>query len=147
MPQVECGFKGTPGLLVHFGPSIGVLIGFDPSFRPNVTPAPNLPVQEYPALIDTGATESCIDSAVAQALNLPIIDERMMAGVHRQFKVNVHLAQIRIPSLQYTIYGNFCGVHLHAGGQSHSSLLGRTFLSKMTMIYKGDTESVLLSYP
>ena len=89
---------------------------------------------------------SCIDSAIATALNLPIINESTVSGAHGAGKVNVHLAQIHFPSLNLTQYGRFCGVHLHAGGQPHSALLGRTFLNKMTMTYRGNTGSVMLSF-
>ena len=45
-------------------------------------------------------------------------------------KVTVHLAQIYVPSLDFTVYGRFSAVHLAAGGQAHQALIGRTFLPK-----------------
>ncbi len=146
MLQVECGFIDKTELLVHFGPSISVQIGFDSSYRPKSSSKPKLPTNEYHALIDTGAQLNCIDSAVAAGLKLPIINEVSVSGAHGSGKVNVHLAQIHIPAFPYTIYGAFCGVHLHVGGQTHSALLGRTFLQSMKMTYEGNTGSVVLSY-
>ena len=142
MLQVECGFPDNLDHLVRFGPTLNVLVGFDPRYRLDSTDPPELPITEHHALIDTGAQESCIDCDVAAALDLPVVDESLVSGVHGPASVNVHLAQIQIPTLKYTIYGQFCGVHLHAGGQPHSALLGRTFLRELTMVYHGKSGSV-----
>ena len=144
MLQVECGFQNSD-YLVQFGPTLKVHIGFDPNYRPKDNGPLSLPTTEYHALIDTGATESCIDSSVAATLKLPVVNERPVSGAHGQGSLNVHLAQIYVPDLQFTQYGLFCGVHLYAGGQPHSALLGRTLLNHMTLVYQGDTGSVVLS--
>ena len=89
--------------------------------------------------------ESCIDSALALVLNLPIVDRQEVAGVHGADTVNFHLAQIYVPTLDFTVYGLFAGVHLCAGGQPHLALIGRTFLQSFTMTYEGRTGSVILS--
>ena len=95
--------------------------------------------------MDTGAIESCIDSALASTLNLPIVDRQPVAGAHGSGEVNTHLAQIYVPALGVTVYGAFAGVHLTAGGQPHYALIGRTFLRNFTMVYKGRTGAVTLS--
>jgi hypothetical protein len=97
------------------------------------------------ALIDTGAQHSCIDSAVAKELRLPVLDRIRVSGVHGSLEVNVHLAQVHIPELGYTLYGGFSGVHLMEGGQVHVALLGRSFLRAFTLAYEGPTGSVTLS--
>jgi len=56
----------------------------------------------------------------------------------------MYVAQIHIPSLNYTIYGQFAGVDLAVGGQIHKALIGRTFLGNFTMMYEGSTGSVTL---
>lgn len=86
-------------------------------------------------------------SSIAANLNLPIIDRQRVAGVHGAGEVNVHLAQILIPSLDVAISGRFMGVHLYAGGQPHGALIGRTLLQHVTMIYNGITGSVVISFP
>jgi predicted aspartyl protease len=96
------------------------------------------------ALVDTGAIESCIDSALAMTLRLPVVDRRMVAGAHGAKEVNVHLAHIHVSSLNFTIYGAFCAVDLAAGGQTHLALIGRTFLRGFTMVYEGRTGTVTL---
>jgi hypothetical protein len=150
MATAKCGFDSGPGgsgrdLLVGAGPTILVTIGFDEAYDPlNPTGPPNLPQTPFPALIDTGATESCIDSDLAMRLALPIVDRRKVSGVHGAREVNVHVAHVYIPSLAFTVYGPFCGVDLIAGGQAHHALIGRTFLQHFTMIYEGRTGTVIL---
>jgi hypothetical protein len=152
MPETKCGFDDIPGgatgsqLLVYYGPTILVDIGFDPNFKAApVTPVPVPGITGIRALVDTGAGESCTDSVLATQLNLPIINRVMNSGIHGGQELNMHLAQVRVPSLNFTIYGAFAGVHLVAGGQSHHALIGRTFLKGYTMLYEGRTGTVTLS--
>jgi hypothetical protein len=151
MPTTLCGFNSAPGLydgsllLAAHGPTLIVQIGFDPDHDASGSAIPKLPQTPIQALVDTGATESCIDSALAMNLNLPIIDRRLISGAHGAREVNVHLAQIHVPSLAFTVNGPFCAVDLVGGGQSHLALIGRTFLRHFTMIYEGRTGTVTLS--
>lgn len=145
MATVDCGFEGRPEELVQSGPTIVVQIGFDPKYLTFSQYRPNLPRTQFHALVDTGATESCIDSAVAMDLDLPIVDQQNLAGAHGVHPANVYLAQIYIPELEVTIGGRFSGVHLTAGGQAHSALIGKSFLLHFTMIYEGQTGAVRIS--
>jgi hypothetical protein len=151
MATTKCGFDSVPGahgrdLLVGSGPTLIVQIGFDPAYDPKQHHrAPALPQQQLLALVDTGATESCIDGGLAMRLNLPVIDRRRVSGVHGAGEVNVHLAQLHIPNLSFTVWGPFCAVDLIAGGQAHHALIGRTFLQNFTMTYEGRTGTVTLS--
>ncbi len=83
-------------------------------------------------------------SALADILNLPVVDRRNVSGVHGSAEVNIHLAQIYVPFLQFTTYGRFAGVHLTSGGQVHRALIGRSFLRFFTMTYNGVAGSVEL---
>jgi hypothetical protein len=152
MPTTKCGFENAPGVsgaqyLVSVGPTLFVHIGFDPNFDPTAKPfkPAALPADIIWALVDTGALESCIDSDLAMRLNLPVIDRREVSGVHGQREVNVHLAQVHVPSLTFVLHGQFCAVDLAAGGQQHRALIGRTFLQHFTMVYEGRTGTVTLS--
>jgi hypothetical protein len=151
MPQVDCGFgnSGAQGseLLVSLGPTIQVNIGFDPDYIPALDP-PMVPVPgvtSIHALVDTGATISCIDNLLAAQLGLPVVDRRPVWGVHGSHETNTYLAQIYVPALEVTVYGEFVGVDLQAGGQVHSALMGRTFLRNFQMTYDGRTGSVVIS--
>ena len=100
------------------GTTINLQIGFDSNFKPENKVRPALPEIEYHGLIYTGASNSCIDSDLADALQLPVIDQQTMAGVQGQFKTNVYLAQLYFPGLGFYAYGRVGGVHLLAGDQS-----------------------------
>lgn len=154
MATTKCGCNTVPGqqhgsdLLVTIGPTLIVDIGFDPKYKPGVgvrVPAPIPAITGMWALIDTGASECCIDSILATQLGLPIVDKKQIAGVGGAQEVNIHLAQIHVPALDHTIYGMFAGVHLVAGGQMHRALIGRTFLKSFDMVYTGSTGDVILS--
>jgi hypothetical protein len=150
MAKTLCGFddgngQTGSGLLVTYGPSILVKIGFDPNYdpaKPDVRPV--LPDPPVHALVDTGATTSCIDSGLAMTLNLPIVDRQKISGVHGTKEVNMHVGHIYVPTLNITVYGSFAAVDLIAGGQAHHALIGRTFLQAYTMIYEGRTGTVTL---
>jgi hypothetical protein len=151
MPQTKCGFDNTPGasgsdLLVAWGPTLIVNVGFDPNFKG----PPGIPVSgitDIHALVDTGVTECCIDSLLASQLGLPTVDRRSISGVHGIHIANVHLAQVFVPSLNFTMYGAFAAVDLAAGGQAHQVLMGRTFLRAFKMTYEGLTGTVTISSP
>ena len=140
--EAECGFTSSLEL-VRLGPTLSVRIGFDTDYRPGKEI--NLPDTEYFALVDTGASLSCIDSSIAATLKLPVVDQMDIAGVQGKSKVNMHLAHILIPALEAIVYGRFAAVHLNAGGQPHSALIGRLFLNSCLMTYDGFTGSVTLS--
>jgi predicted aspartyl protease len=135
-------------LLVTFGPTVKVSIGFDPNFVPNQGRLPVAGITDLNALVDTGATECCIDALLAAHLNLPAVDRRPVAGIHGSREVTVYMAQVHVQApLDFTMYGLFAGVDLIAGGQPHHALIGRTFLKYFTMYYDGISGSVLLTLP
>ena len=149
MKSIHCGFNSRAGadgssLLIQFGPTMMVDIGFDPAYVMSDAAPPNLPMKGVHALVDTGATDSCVDTSVAMQLNLPIFDQRKVSGVNGEMDVNMHLAHIHIPGLPHTLYGAFAGVNLLAGGQPHAVLIGRTFLRHFKLYYDGETGSVVI---
>ena len=106
MPTVDCGF-GSPDSLYLYGPTLLIEIGLDEDFHPESGGSPRLESGRVPALVDTGALESCIDSALAAQLNLPVVNRGMVAGAGGPSTVNIHLAQIHVPDLNWFIYGSF----------------------------------------
>jgi predicted aspartyl protease len=163
MAIVECGFpagltvqgqaplSGKDALALH-GPTILVDIGFDPAIFgaalpsiPGATGAPvPIPAVQVPALIDTGAAESCIDEQLAKQLQLPLINTTVRSGISGSVTLNMYLAHVTIPNL-VTEYGQFTGVHLQAGGQVHRALLGRKLLDDVLLVYDGVTGLVRLA--
>jgi len=87
MTRTRCGFDNSPQspgreLLAAWGPTLAVDIGFDPNFNPqNAIQIPIPGIRGVRALVDTGASESCIDSMLAAQLNLPVVDRRGIGGV------------------------------------------------------------------
>ena len=145
MPTVDCGFPYQPDFLEHRGPTLMVRIGFSPDF-PTGTPSQLDEAQDlWPALVDTGAGTTCIDARLAIALNLPVINQRIVSGVHGEGMVNIHPAQIYVPALSVSFSGAFAGAHLIGGGQPHYALIGRDFLRHFRLTYDGRTGAVSLS--
>ena len=144
MPEVKCGFVGAD-LLTWFGPTLKVDIGFDPDCVPDSGAIPIPGITGTQAIVDTGAHECCIDSMLASQLNLPIVDRSGFSGAHGPGEVNIHLAQIRVPELGFTVFGRFAGVHLAAGGSHNNALIGRTFRQFFTVKYDGRSGEVTIS--
>ena len=137
MPILDAGFRKQDGhpdgqLLIGYGPTVQVTVGH---YAPEADSA--RPSQAVYALVDTGASQSCIDSSLATELGLPVIDTARIAGAGGESPHDVFLAHITIPQLEIVQYGRFTGVNLRAGGQEHGVLLGRTFLVNTVMIYDG----------
>lgn len=149
MPTIRIGFTDIDSfsgqeMLVRFGPTMFVQIGFDPAYNHQVSSRPSLTELEFPALVDTGASESCIDSALAQKLDLPAVDTGYISGVQGASETIFYMAQIHVPRLNWTIYGRFSGVHLTTGGQVHNALVGRDFLQNFVLTYEGRTGDVII---
>ena len=147
MITANCGFQDNNGLsgsvqLIQKGPTIKVRVGFDPLYKPGSKAQFRQSSQLQPALIDTGAYESCIDTTLADKLNLPFVGTTTFSGISGKSEHNCHLAQIIIPALKVTIYGRFAAVNLKAGGQPHAVLLGRIFLMNYRLLYDGQTGNV-----
>ena len=152
MPLLDCGFVDTAtgqavDSLVQHGPTLWVNIGFDPQFKYGDTDGnpPTSQVETVPALLDTGASESCIDEALAQSIGLPIVDRQMVSGVGGGTEVNIYLGHIVFPSLQYMQWGRFAGAKLADGNQIHRALIGRTMLRTCLMVYDGRVGRVMLA--
>lgn len=145
MLSVEAG-QSDAGLLHEIGPALDVDVGYDPEFGPGGA-RPQLAGRRIRALIDTGAKNSCIDSSLALALGLPVVNQRQGAGVGGVATFNTHLGQIHIPGLKYTFHGEFMGVHLTVGDQAARVLIGRDVLRHFRLTYDGPKGAVSLSDP
>lgn len=97
------------------------------------------------ALIDTGASSTCIDSNVAQQLQLPIINVVNVASAsHASTPQNVYPIQIEVVGLPISIEApNAIGAALNSQGLI--ALIGRDVLQLCTLFYNGITGSFTLS--
>ena len=149
MLRTNCGHQGAPqgqALLVHYGPEIRVHVGYDHAWQPQSNAAPIAGTMDLLALIDTGARQSCIDSALAARLELPHFDRRPVSTCNGKVLVDFYLAQVHVPALRFTQRGPFAGVPLVASGFKNQVLLGRTFLSYLRMEYDGPSGQVVLLF-
>ena len=81
MAVVDCGFENRPNALALRGPTLYARIGFEAGFQPEGGSPPNLPAEEFPVLVDTGANNNGIDIRFAMELGLPIIEQQRIVGV------------------------------------------------------------------
>lgn len=97
------------------------------------------------ALIDTGATSTCIDRTAAARMNLPVVDVVTMAtAAAASTQHNVHPVSFEITGLPIQINGpRTIGVELQAQGLL--ALIGRDLLSACTLHYNGPTGGFTLS--
>jgi predicted aspartyl protease len=97
------------------------------------------------ALIDTGASHTCIDNAAAQKMGLPTIDVvTMTSATHAHEPCNVHPIQIEVTGTNISIdAARVLGANL--GPQGLLLLIGRDVLQNCTLIYNGIVGSITLS--
>ncbi len=97
------------------------------------------------ALIDTGASSTCIDSNVAQQLELPVVNVVNIASAsHASSQQNVYPIQIEVVGLPISIEApNAIGAALNSQGLI--ALIGRDVLQHCTLFYNGITGAFTLS--
>lgn len=95
-----------------------------------------IPTERTIGLIDTGATRTCIDDSIAQALKLKPHDKIKVHtpdGETEQFLYDATLYFTAIGNTPYSV--SVLGANLT--GQPYGALLGRDFLSLGVLIYSG----------
>ena len=96
------------------------------------------------ALIDTGASGTCVDQQAATKAGLPVIDKTMMTSAsHAEHEVLVFAGKLVIPeftdiNLEYALGANLDGQNLIA-------LIGRDLLQSAVLVYNGTDGTVSLS--
>ncbi|MBI3193330.1 MAG: retroviral-like aspartic protease family protein [Ignavibacteriae bacterium] len=97
------------------------------------------------ALIDTGASSSCIDDDVANQLQLPVVNVVSVASAsHASTPQNVYPIQIEVVGLPISIEApNAIGAALSSLGLL--ALIGRDVLQHCTLFYNGITGEITLS--
>ena len=109
MATIDFGYPDNPDLLMEIGPALEVNIGCDTDYVDHQQGVPRPQATGVLALIDTGASECFIDASMAAVLDLPIVDRQTISAAHGLTDVNVHLAQIYVPSLNQVVEGSFAG--------------------------------------
>ena len=99
---------------------------------------------DYTALVDTGASRSCIDVSVTQELGLPVINQEHVIGVHGVAVVDIYLATLAIRHLRLHRFGRFAGARLIEAGLPYAAMVGRDFLADLSLRYYGRSGRVTL---
>lgn len=97
------------------------------------------------ALIDTGASNTCIDEVIAQQLQLPVVNQVQMASAsHSSTNANVYPARIEIVGVNINIDPAEC-IGAALGTQGLIALIGRDVLQHCTLFYNGLTGEITLA--
>ena len=95
------------------------------------------------ALIDTGASNTCIDDQVAQELGLPVIDvASMQSASHEKQLCNVYPVQINTPVVTLNSPRT---VGANLAHQGLLVLIGRDVLQRCNLFYNGPLGQFTLS--
>src|SRR5690349_19560928 len=88
-----------PCLSGRYDEAVGIIINVGVQAVASQADASDSPVSltTFPALIDTGATITCISPSVAQMLGLQPIGMRPMASATHSIPVNVYLVDLILP--------------------------------------------------
>jgi hypothetical protein len=96
------------------------------------------------ALIDSGASHTCIDDAAARTLGLPAIDRvRMASASHDRHEASRYPANITLPATGVALDTIAIGAALQV--QGILALIGRDFLQHCTLFYNGIYGQITLS--
>jgi len=96
------------------------------------------------ALIDTGASATCIDEDAARSLALPVTNVvQVSSASHASSPQNVHPTQIEMIGLPLAIDANAIAAPLAAQGLI--ALIGRDVLRHCTLFYNGPAGAISLA--
>ena len=97
------------------------------------------------ALIDTGATSTCVDEGIAKQLGLPVVDVVSIASAsHPDAKQNVYPALIEVVGIPIK-FNALRAIGVPLANQGIQVLIGRDLLQHCTLFYNGMIGSFTLS--
>ncbi len=138
----------SPGaVLAQRGPCVQVTVGIANSLASQLIqqgqtlPAPISTI----ALIDTGASSTCVDEGIALQLSLPVVDVvKVMSASHSSTQQNVYPIHIEFAGIPIEFdVPRAIGAPLAA--QGIGVLIGRDALAHCTLFYNGLTGEFTLS--
>ena len=131
-----------PCLSGRFDPAVGPLLNVAVLPLGTITPA-GLTVSSittFPALLDTGATITCISPSIASSLALRPIGMRTMVSATHSTPVNTYLVDIILPFGQagFTMAGKEVMEFAAAPGSPYQMLVGRDIICRGTLALSFD---------
>ncbi len=101
------------------------------------------------ALIDTGATRSCVDSQVISTLGVNPIGITVLGTARGRSQHHLYPAKFSFPAIRFEVeFGSVVGVDLTGQGAGKTrivALIGRDVLSRCILIYHGTKGSFSLA--
>jgi predicted aspartyl protease len=131
-----------PVLSGKFDPRLGpiILVGVAPSgtFQPSAA-TPNLQVQTFNALIDTGASNTCLTRAVADAVGLQPLGMRPMTSASQTTPTNVYLVDLFLPHIAAAVSSVNIMEFRTEDGAPFQMLIGRDIICRgaLTLSFDG----------
>jgi len=104
----------------------------------------SVPTKTGLALIDTGASQSCIDEQAAKELGLPVVNVgKMTSASHEQHPCNLYPVQFSIPPALTFQAPHAMGAKLAVQGLL--AIIGRDVLQHCLMVYNGGIGQITIS--
>jgi len=112
-------------------------------------------VSKIPALLDSGASVTGIDSEMLQRLQYPPIGITNLSSPSGTMKTSIYMVRLIIPSqadpgfprnIPRIVMDNVRVIAVNLSNQPYKILLGRDILSKVVLIYNGPQALITLSY-
>jgi hypothetical protein len=114
----------------------GIVIDVIVHREPNAASQDGVPeFLEHRAMIDTGASDTCIDYRIAHALKLRQIDQRTIGTVGGPIQVAVFLGVLEIPQLRFKRLDRMFAPKIER--INYSVLIGRSVLKEFIFSYDG----------
>jgi predicted aspartyl protease len=133
--------------LLEKGPFVQVIIGLAQTFAEQLVQHGQSVPQPFGGvgLVDTGASTTCLDAALAESLGLPVIDVvQMTSASHAGTQANVYPIQMEIVGSPIKVnVPRAIGANLTP--QGIVALIGRDYLQHCTLFYNGITGQITLS--
>ena len=133
--------------LLQTGPCVQVVISLAQSLSEQLVQQGHAVPQPASGmgLVDTGASTTCIDEALAQRLGLPVIDVvQMTSASHAGTEANVYPIQMEIVGSPIIVnVPRAIGANL--APQGIVALIGRDYLQHCTLFYNGLSGEITLS--
>ena len=151
--QIAAQRKAPDGKLVALAPAValvmrGPVLQVAVSIEQNaakalLTQGKTVATKTGLALIDTGASNTCIDEQAAQELGLPVIDvATMQSASHEQHPCNIYPVQI---ITQVVTLNSQRTMGATLGSQGLLILIGRDVLQACNLFYNGPARQFTLS--